>query len=121
MSLFSEERMIHHDPSQLNDASYGWQTMPELEHLRTGAVLWQPNVSCKYSAICAQRERIRRQRTRTVLITNPRMDMAAEHDDPVEQRTIFGKAGRLPGIMNRLSPATGTCCDRPQAKVSHLH
>jgi len=75
MSLFSEERMIHHDPSQLNDASYGWQTMPELEHLRAGAVLWQPNVSCKYSAICAQRERIRRQRARTVLITNPRMDM----------------------------------------------
>jgi hypothetical protein len=25
--------------------------MPELEHLRAGAVLWQPNVSCKYSAI----------------------------------------------------------------------
>jgi hypothetical protein len=47
MGLFSEERMIHHDPSQLNDASYGWQTMPELEHLRAGAVLWQPNVSCK--------------------------------------------------------------------------
>ena len=51
MGLFSEERMIHHDPSQLNDASYGWQTMPELEHLRAGAVLWQPNVSCKYSAL----------------------------------------------------------------------
>jgi len=50
MGLFSEERMIHHDPSQLNDASYGWQTVPELEHLRAGAVLWQPNVSCKYSA-----------------------------------------------------------------------
>ena len=53
MGLFCEERMIHHDPSQLNDASYGWQTTPELEHLRAGAVLWQPNVSCKYSAICA--------------------------------------------------------------------
>jgi hypothetical protein len=49
MGLFCEERMIHHDPSQLNDASYGWQTTPELEHLRAGAVLWQPNVSCKYS------------------------------------------------------------------------
>ena len=53
MGLFCEERTIHHDPSQLNDTSYGWQTMPELEHLRAGAVLWQPNVSCKYSAICA--------------------------------------------------------------------
>jgi hypothetical protein len=51
MALFSEERMIHHDPSQLNDASDGWQTMPELEHLRAGAVLRQPNVSCKYSAL----------------------------------------------------------------------
>jgi hypothetical protein len=27
------------------------ETTPELEHLRAAAVLWQPNVSRKYSAI----------------------------------------------------------------------